>query len=85
MRRISEDEAWTTAGNEEPPLLAKAEWDATQSAVALKRWPDFYVLGLSCDLDDRFELYAFDDEDAARQAYDERRALMQRTGRPFSD
>jgi hypothetical protein len=83
MRRITEEEAWASAGTEEPPVLAKAECDATESAVTLKRWPRFFVLGISCDLDDRFELYAFDGEDEGRAAYSRHVALMDRTGRPF--
>lgn len=85
MRRISEEQAWATAGDEDPPLLAKTENDATRSAVALKRWPDCLVVGLSCDLDDRFELHACDDEAEAWDFYSRHAELMQRTGRPFAD
>jgi hypothetical protein len=84
MRRITEDEAWTTAGPGEPPVLAKVENDAPQSAVALKRWPDCFILGISCDLDDRFKLYVCDQEAEAWDAYRASAALMERTGRPFA-
>ncbi|HEY6817483.1 MAG TPA: hypothetical protein VI168_18255 [Croceibacterium sp.] len=85
MRRISEEEAWAAAGSDEPPLLAKAENDRTQSAVALKRWPDGIVLGVSCDLDDRFELYKCANEAEAWDAYLRHVERMDRTGRPFTD
>lgn len=84
MRRITEEQAWASAGPDEPPLLAKAEHDATLSAVALKRWPEWFVLGTSCDLEDRFELYAIDDEAEAWDAYRRHVELMERTGRPFA-
>lgn len=84
MRPISEDEAWASAGPDEPPLLAKAEYDATQSAVAIKRWPDFFIVGVSGDLDERFELYACEDEAEAREAYHFHVEFMERTGRPFA-
>jgi len=51
--------------------------------VALKRFPDCFVLGISCDLDERFELYAIDDEATAWNAYDAHRTRMQESGRPF--
>lgn len=84
MRPISEDEAWASAGPDEPPLLAKAEYDATQSAVAIKRWADCFIVGVSCDLEERFELYACDDEVEAWEAYHFHVELMERTGRPFA-
>ncbi len=66
-------------------MLAKVENDDTQSAVALKRWPDCFIVGISCDLDDRFELYACDGEAEAWDAYRAAAALMERTGRPFAE
>ncbi len=85
MRRITEQEAWRTAGDEEPPVLGKVEHDATESAVTLKRWPAGFVLGISCDLDDRFELYAIDEEAEARAQFERHVEQMQTTGRPFFD
>jgi hypothetical protein len=85
MRRISEEDAWASAGDDEPPVLAKTEWDATESAVTLKRWPNFLLLGVSCDSDDRFELYAFDEEGEGWEAYERHVARLRETGRPFMD
>jgi hypothetical protein len=82
MRRITEEEAYATAGEEPPPVLAKTEHDPTESAVTLKRWPEFWVLGISCDLDDRFEIYAFDDEVEAWAEYRRQVDCLAGTGRP---
>ena len=53
MRRISEDELGPLLGDEIPSLLAKAEQDSTESAVALKRLPGCFVPGASCEQDGR--------------------------------
>lgn len=85
MRKISESDLGDLLGDELPPLVAKSENDNTESAVALKRLPSCFVLGISCDLDDRLELYAIDDEASAWNAYECHCALMDHTGRPFAD
>jgi hypothetical protein len=83
VREISEDEAWAMAGDAEPDLLAKVENDETESAVALKRFAGVWVLGISCDTQDRFTLYAFDTEQEAWAAYDRHAAQMQSRGTPY--
>lgn len=85
MREISEEEADRLAGDAKPPLLAKQENDATESAVALKRFPDGYLLGISCDTTGRFQLFALSDEAAARSAYERHVRQMEVTGTPFFD
>lgn len=83
MRRITEDELVPLLGSEPPPLLAKSENDSTESAVALKRLPKCYLLGISCDLDNRLEIYTIDDEKSAWHAYEAHCLRMRDTGRPF--
>ncbi len=85
MIEISEEEAYRRAGDSEPPLLAKSENDVTESAVALKRFPDCFMLGISCDTQDRFQIFAFDDEQEARVAFARHEARMQESGTPFFD
>lgn len=85
MREISEDEADRLAGAVKPALLAKREHDATESAVALKRLPDCYLLGVSCDTTGRFQLFAIDDEGEAMRAYELHARRMDETGSPFLD
>jgi len=51
--------------------------------VALKRWPEGDLLGISCDPDNRFELYVIDDAEEAERAFAECVERMRATGRPF--
>jgi hypothetical protein len=85
MVEISESEAQRRSGDQTPELLAKAERDTTDSAVALQRYPDCFVLGLSCDADERTQLFAFEREDEARSAYARHVARMHASGTPFFD
>lgn len=85
MREISEAEAFALAGETIPPVVAKIENEATESAVALKRFPTCFVLGISCDLQDRFQIFAFDTEADARRAFEHHAARMAASGTPFFD
>lgn len=85
MRRVSENDIEQMAGDAIPPLLAKSEEESTESAFALKRLPQCYVLGVSCDVDERLELYVIDDEASAWKAYEICCARMLETGRPFPE
>jgi hypothetical protein len=84
MREISEKEAEALMGDtRDCPVLSQEENGETESAVALRRFPSCLVLGVSSDLADTFKLYAFDDADEARAAYDRFVTVMRETGTPF--
>lgn len=83
MKEISEARAKKLAGKSRCPVVASEENEETDSAVALKKFPSCYVLGVSCDAMDRFKFYAFDDLDEARAKYDSFVDIMRRTGTPF--
>ena len=83
MREITEDEADRLAGEVKPPLLAKQEHEATESAVALKKLPGGYLLGVSCDTTGRFQLFSIARESEALSAYERHVRQMELTGTPF--
>lgn len=70
MRQLTEAEAWESAGESEPPLLAKTENEASQCAVSLKRWPHYFVLAMHRESDDRLDIFAIDDENEAWRLYE---------------
>lgn len=85
MRKLTEEEAWESAGDIEPPLLAKAENEFTQCAVSLKRWPHWFILAMHRESDDRLDMFAFNDESEAWQRYEGQVAKLNTTGDPFFD
>ena len=69
MRPITEDEAWATVGQFDPPVLDKYECETARIAITLKRWPNTYVLALHRDEDDRLELFSIDDLSEAMEQF----------------
>jgi hypothetical protein len=82
LREITEEEAFSLAGDAECPVLRKEESDPQEAAVCLKRFPTGYLLGASDKVRD-LHLWLFDDLDAAERRYDELVSLLREHGTPF--
>jgi hypothetical protein len=84
MQQISEEEAHRLAGDADCPVLFKEENDITESAVCLKKFPGGYVLGISCDRDNVFELFFSDNYDEIARYYEDYVNTMHQNGSPFA-
>lgn len=85
MREISEEEANRLGGEAIAPVLMKVENDATESAVCLKRLPNGFLLGVSCETKGVMRLFLFEDERLAHIALQKHAIQMENTGFPFLD
>lgn len=85
MKEITEEEAYKLAeGATEFPLLIKEEDEQTESAVALKKFPTGYVLGVSCDTENIFKLFFSDNLDEIMTLCNQYLAKLREQGNPFS-
>ncbi len=85
MKEITEEEAYKLAeGATEFPLLIKEEDEQTESAVALKKFPTGYVLGVSCDTENIFRLFFSDNPDEIMTLCKSYLAKLREQGNPFS-
>jgi hypothetical protein len=82
MRKISEEEAFTLAGESECPVLHKEESDPMEAAVCLKQFPGGYVLGVSDKVRDLHMWFTTDLAEAQRH-FTEHVRVMHETGIPF--
>ena len=82
MLKISEEEAFTLAGESECPVLHKEESDPMEAAVCLKAFPAGYVLGVGDKVQD-LHIWFTTDLDEAQRHYDEHGRIMRETGTPF--
>ena len=86
MKEISETEAYRLAnGGTEFPLLIKKEDDVTESAVALKKFPGGYVLGVSCDSKNMFKLFFSKNIDEIMELCNAYLTVLRERGNPFEE
>lgn len=88
-RELTEDEVWNLAerelaDGEDWPVVRKHEWDATESAVCLKRTRDGFILGVSCDRDDAIQFFFGDDQQAMIELTERFVVEMEKSGNPLS-
>ncbi len=84
IKKISEAEATELAkGAEVFPVIIKEENDTTESAVCLKKFPTGYVLGISCDTKELFELYFSEDYELIMGKCQQHLRIMQEKRHPF--
>lgn len=85
MKEITEETAYKLAENEtEFPIIIKEEDDKTESAVALKKFPTGYVLGVSCDTENIFKLFFSENLDEIMQQCNKYLSILREKGNPFS-
>ena len=85
MKEITEEEASKLAeGGTEFPIIIKEEDDRTESAVALKKFPTGYVLGISCDTENIFKLFFSENLDEITEYCNKYLKTLRDRGNPFS-
>ena len=85
MKEITEEEASKLAeGGTEFPIIIKEEDDRTESAVALKKFPTGYVLGISCDTENIFKLFFSENLDEITKHCNKYLKTLRDRGNPFS-
>jgi hypothetical protein len=77
-------EAELVGAEEDWPVLSKAEWEETQSAVCLKRTKMGYVLGVSCDQAEAFRAFYSESHEAISTLAERFEAEMRNSGNPLS-
>lgn len=84
MKEITEEEAYRLAQNgTEFPIIIKEEDDRTESAVALKKFPTGYVLGVSCDTKNMFKLFFSENFDEIMEQCNKYVKVLREKGNPF--
>jgi hypothetical protein len=82
LRKITEEEVFAIAGDNECPVLSKEEAAEMEAAVCLKRFPDGYVLGISDKVRD-LHLWFTADPVVAEEQYQRYVQVMRQSGTPF--
>jgi len=86
IKKITEEEAeQLAAGANEFPVITKEENEDSESAVCLKKLPAGYLLGVSCDTKDLFDLYYSEDYELIKDKCDFHIATMKAKGHPFEN
>ncbi|OJJ20173.1 hypothetical protein BKI52_17015 [marine bacterium AO1-C] len=84
IEKITPAEAHKLAiGAEEFPVMVKEENEQSESAVCLKKFPTGFVLGISCDTKDLFELYFSENYELIKNKCDFHIGIMKTKGHPF--
>lgn len=85
MREITEEEAYKLAeGGTEFPIIIKEEDDKTESAVALKKFPTGFILGVSCDTENLFRLFYSENKEEITELCNKYLKILREKGNPFS-
>ena len=84
IQEITEEEAYKLAESEtEFPILIKEEDEKTESAVTLKKFPTGYILGVSCDTENKFKLFFSKNLDEMTTLCKNYLAKLREKGNPF--
>lgn len=86
---MEEEQVWNLAEaelgeSEDWAVVSKEEWDATESAVCLKKTKQGYILAASCDQNDAIRFFFCEERATITELHDLLVGEMKKSGNPLS-